>query len=187
MQIHGYSERKACQLVGANRASIRYESNKPDEGLLKERITSIAHQKRRYGYRRIHLILKCEGVNINHKKLFRIYKELGIKVLKRGGRKRAIGTRVVAMALTKKNQERSLDFVHDVLANGRRLRMMMFSFRDYCDAELIKYFHQCTAFLGELGYKKIAFDGNVTQNRINKAHWFYFHPKKHSHFRQPQE
>ena len=124
VQIHGYSERKACQLIGANRASIRYESNKPDEGLLKERITSIAHQKRRYGYRRIHLLLKREGVTINHKKLFRIYRELGLKVPKRGGRKRAIGTRVIAMTLTKKNQEWSLDFVHDVLANGRRLRML---------------------------------------------------------------
>ena len=124
VKIHGYSERKACQLVGANRASIRYVSHKPEEGLLRGKITSIAHDKRRYGYRRIHVLLKREGIKINHKKLFRIYKELGLKVLKRGGRKRALGTRVVAMALTKKNQEWSLDFVHDVLANGRRIRML---------------------------------------------------------------
>ena len=64
------------------------------------------------------------GLKINHKKLFRIYKQLGLKVLKRSGRKRAIGTRVVTMALTKANQEWSLDFVHDVLANGRRIRML---------------------------------------------------------------
>lgn len=90
--IHGYSERRACQLVGANRASIRYVSHKPEEGLLKEKITSIAHEKRRYGYRRIHVLLRREGIHINHKKLFRIYKQLGLKVLKRGGRKRALGT-----------------------------------------------------------------------------------------------
>lgn len=89
VQNHGYSERRACQLVGANRASIRYVSHKPEEELLKGRITSIAHEKRRYGYRRIHVLLKRSGININHKKLFRIYKELGLKVLKRGGRKRA--------------------------------------------------------------------------------------------------
>ena len=124
VQTHGYSERKACQLIGANRASIRYVSNKLDEGLLKERIISIAHEKRRYGYRRIHVLLKRKGITMNHKKLFRIYIELGLKVLKRGGRKRAIGTRIIAMELTKKNQEWSLDFVHDVLANGRRLRML---------------------------------------------------------------
>ena len=124
VEDHGRSERRACQLVGANRASMRYESNKSEEGLLKERITSIAHEKRRYGYRRIHVLLKREGIKINHKKLFRIYKQLGLKVLKRGGRKRAMGTRVVAMALTKKNQEWSLDFVHDVLESGRRIRML---------------------------------------------------------------
>jgi putative transposase len=124
VQIHGYSERKACQLVGANRASVRYVSHKPEEGLLKEKIISIAHEKRRYGYRRIHVLLKREGININHKKLFRLYKQLGLKVLKRGGRKRALGTRVIAMQLTKANQEWSLDFVHDALDNGRRVRML---------------------------------------------------------------
>ena len=124
VEAHGRSERRACQLVGANRASIRYESRRPEEGLLREKITSIAHEKRRYGYRRIHALLRREGININHKKLFRIYKELGLKVLKRGGRKRALGTRVIAMELTRANQEWSLDFVHDVLANGRRIRML---------------------------------------------------------------
>jgi putative transposase len=124
VEAHGRSERRACQLVGANRASMRYESTKSEEGLLKDRITTIAHEKRRYGYRRIHVLLKREGIKINHKKLFRIYKQLGLKVLKRGGRKRALGTRVVAMALTKKNQEWSLDFVHDVLESGRRIRML---------------------------------------------------------------
>lgn len=102
VETYGRSERRACQLVGASRASIRYVSHRPEEGLLREKITAIAHKKRRYGYRRIHVLLKREGIAINHKKLFRIYKQLGLKVLKRGGRKRALGTRVVTMALTKK-------------------------------------------------------------------------------------
>ena len=89
VENHGYSERRACQLVGANRASVRYMSQKSDEGLLREKITAIAHEKRRYGYRRIHMLLKRDGIEINDKKLFRIYKQLGLKVLKRGGRKRA--------------------------------------------------------------------------------------------------
>ena len=100
-----------------------YASHTPAEELLKERITSIAHEKRRYGYRRIHELLKRAGININHKTLFRIYRELG-QVLKRGGRTRALGTRVVAMAFTKKNQEWSLDVVHDVVANGRSIPML---------------------------------------------------------------
>jgi putative transposase len=127
VEAHGRGERRAYQLVGANRAGIRYLSHKLEEGLLKEKITSIAHEKRRYGYRRIHVLPRREGININHKKLFRIYKQLGLKVLKRGGRKRALGTGVVAMALTTANQEWSLDFVHGVLANGRRIRMLTVS------------------------------------------------------------
>jgi len=105
VEHHGYSQRKACQLVGAQRASMRYVSQKSDEGLLKERITSIAHEKRRYGYRRIHMLLKRDGVKINHKKLFRIYQQLGLKVLKRGGRKRALGQRIVPIPLVRMNQE----------------------------------------------------------------------------------
>lgn len=103
---------------------MRYCSRKPEEGLLRERIKNIAHDKRRYGYRRIHELLKREGVKINHKKLFRIYQELGLKVLKRGGRKRALGQRVVSIPLTRKNQEWSLDFVHDATADGRRIRLL---------------------------------------------------------------
>jgi putative transposase len=70
------------------------------------------------------MLLKREGMQINHKKLFRIYQRLGLKVLKRGGRKRALGQRVVPMPLTRINQEWSLDFVHDALANGRRIRLL---------------------------------------------------------------
>ena len=121
---HGFSERRACKLVGANRACIRYVSCKLDENLLKEKILSIARNKRRYGYRRIHILLKREGILINHKKLFRIYKELGLKVLKRGGRKRALGDRIEKISLYEANQEWSLDFVHDALVNGRKIRLL---------------------------------------------------------------
>ena len=99
-------------------------SKKPEERLLRERITGIAYEKRRYGYRRIHMLLKRDGMRVNHKKLFRIYKQLGLKVLKRGGRKRALGQRIVPIPLTQKNQEWSLDFVHDATADGRRIRLL---------------------------------------------------------------
>lgn len=70
------------------------------------------------------MLLKRDGMKINHKKLFRIYQELGLRVLKRGGRKRALGSRIVPISLTRKNQEWSLDFVHDALADGRRIRLL---------------------------------------------------------------
>ena len=110
--------------MGAGRASIRYVGRKAEESLLKERITAIAHDKRRYGYRRIHMLLKRDGLLINHKRLFRIYQQLGLKVLKRGGRKRALGSRVISLPVMRANQEWSLDFVHDVLTDGRKIRML---------------------------------------------------------------
>ena len=124
VERHGFSEKKACRLVGTYRSLVRYQSKRMDDRSLRERITSIAHEKRRFGYRRIHMLLTREGIRINHKKLFRIYKELGLKVLKRGGRKRALGQRVIPMLLNKTNQEWSLDFVHDALADGRRIRLL---------------------------------------------------------------
>lgn len=124
IMAHGISERRACQLTGVNRATVRYKSQRPDDQELSGKIQKIAFEKRRFGYRRIHMVLKREGLKINHKKIFRLYQRLGLKVRKRGGRKRALGMRVARQRPTKVNQRWSLDFVSDSLANGRRIRMM---------------------------------------------------------------
>jgi len=121
---HGISERKACKLVGVNRSTIRYKIQKANDSELNEKIRKIAFEKRRFGYRRIHMLLKREGQKINHKKVYRLYKALGLKVVKRGGRKRALGVREIALKAQRTNQRWSLDFVSDALANGRRIRMM---------------------------------------------------------------
>lgn len=121
---HGISERRACQLVGVNRSTTRYRAQKLDDSELNEKIRKIALERRRFGYRRIHMMLKREGLKINHKRIFRIYRALGLKVLKRGGRKRALGMRVITPKPIRVNQRWSLDFVSDALANGRRIRMM---------------------------------------------------------------
>jgi putative transposase len=89
-----------------------------------ERIKKIAYEKRRFGYRRIHMILKRDGEKINHKKVYRIYKELGLKVIKRGGRKRALGIRQIESPITEPNQRWALDFVQDALWNGRKIRLL---------------------------------------------------------------
>ena len=81
-------------------------------------------KNRRYGYRRIYQLMKRAGKKTNHKKVYRLYRELGLKVLKRGGRKRAIGERKVYRLITKANQCWALDFVNDALANGRRIRLL---------------------------------------------------------------
>ena len=121
---HRLSERRACRLVGANRATVRYESRKAPDQDLEQAIKEIAMKNRRYGYRRIHLLLKRSGQKINHKKVYRLYRALGLKVLKRGGRKRAIGGRKVTRLITRANQCWALDFVHDTLSNGRKLKLL---------------------------------------------------------------
>lgn len=118
------SERRASQLIGVHRQTIRYRSRKTADAQLAEKVREIALEKRRYGYRRIHMILKRAGIKVNHKKVYRIYKQNGLKVSKRGGRKKALGSRKIVNLVTRANQRWALDFVHDALANGRKLRLL---------------------------------------------------------------
>jgi putative transposase len=80
----------------------------------------LAGERRRFGYRRLLILLAREGVRLNHKRLFRLYREERLGVRKRGGRKRALGTRSPMPLPEAANQRWSLDFVSDALANGRR-------------------------------------------------------------------
>lgn len=124
IQSHQFSQRRACKLVNLHRSVGRYKSRKkPDEAIC-QRIKEIAFERTRFGYRRIHHALKREGVKINHKKLFRIYRELGIKVKKRGNRKRCTGPRKPKIVAKSVNQVWSLDFMSDRLACGRRFRLL---------------------------------------------------------------
>lgn len=124
MKEYKLSERKACGLAGANRSSVRYQPKKNREGKLEQRIKKIALENRRYGYRRIHRVLRKQKWRVNHKTVYRIYRKLGLKVLKRGRRKRATGERKVYRLITKANQCWALDFMHDRLSNGRKLRIL---------------------------------------------------------------
>jgi putative transposase len=121
---HKMSERRACCLVGQHRSVQRYRSEKKQETEMSQKIQQLAYEKRRYGYRRIHMLLQRSGLQVNHKKVYRIYKILGLKVLKRGTRKRALGTRKIEQLVTRANQRWALDFVHDALANGRKIRLL---------------------------------------------------------------
>ncbi len=85
---------------------------------------AIAHERRRFGYRRIHVLLRREGLRINHKRLFRLYREEKLTVRKRGGRKRAIGTRAPMLVPRMPNERWSLDFVSDQFTDGRRFRVL---------------------------------------------------------------
>lgn len=118
------SERRACRLVGQHRSMQRYRSQKDSDETLIAKIKKVAFEKRRFGYRRVHAVLRKAGNMVNHKKVYRLYKDCGLKVLKRGARKRAIGIRKTEMPIERCNQRWALDFVHDALANGKKLRLL---------------------------------------------------------------
>jgi putative transposase len=121
---HGLSERRACNLVGVSRRVIRYRSSRSDDGQLRRRLRELAAERRRFGYRRLGYLLAREGMTPNHKKLLRIYREENLRVRRRGGRKRALGTRAPMVLPDGPNQRWSLDFVSDTLTCSRRFRIL---------------------------------------------------------------
>ncbi|UVO39415.1 IS3 family transposase [Bradyrhizobium arachidis] len=124
VDAHGMSERRACKAIGCCRMTMRYQTTRADEAGLRQRMRTIAQERRRFGYRRLHVLLKREGYVINHKKLFRLYREERLAVRRRGGRKRAIGTRAPMTVAMAPNDRWSLDFVSDQLTDGRRFRIL---------------------------------------------------------------
>ena len=123
-QAHEMSERRACRVIGCVRMTIRYRSRRIDDAALRERLRALAQERRRFGYRRLHVLLRRDGFAVNHKRLFRIYREERLMVRKRGGRKRALGTRAPIPVPLRPNERWSLDFVSDQLACGRRFRIL---------------------------------------------------------------
>jgi putative transposase len=124
MEQHGLSQRRACRLVGIDHSTLRYRSHRADDTELRKRLRELAHQRRRFGYRRLGWLLAREGHSMNHKKLYRLYREEKLMVRRRGGRKRALGTRAPMELPLAINQRWSLDFVSDTLADGRRFRIL---------------------------------------------------------------
>ena len=124
MERHGLSQRRACRLVGIDHSTLRYRSRRPDDAGLRKRLRELAQERRRFGYRRLGWLLTREGHSMNRKKLYRLYREERLMVRRRGGRKRALGTRMPMELPHAVNQRWSLDFVSDTLADGRRFRIL---------------------------------------------------------------
>jgi putative transposase len=118
------SERRACRVIGSDRTSVRYRHVRPDDGVLRERLKALAQERRRFGYRRLHGLLRREGHVVNKKRVQRLYREERLTVRHRSGRKRAIGTRRPMVPPSAANQRWSLDFVCDQLTDGRRFRIL---------------------------------------------------------------
>ena len=138
-EAHQVSQRRACSVLGVDRSSVRYCSVRPDDAELRKAMKAVATERRRFGYRRVHVMLERQGRPplgrfgfakspagqwVNQKKLRRLYAEEKLQVRKRGGRKRALGTRRPMLVPQRPNERWSLDFVSDAFTDGRRFRVL---------------------------------------------------------------
>jgi putative transposase len=103
---------------------MRYKSVRPPDGAIRKRLRDLAGERWRFGYRRLHWLMRPEGFAINHKKLRPLYREERLQARRRGGRKRALGTRVPLSPPSAVNERWSLDFVSDAFLDGRRFRIL---------------------------------------------------------------
>ena len=110
------SEQRTCRIVAADRAVIRYQSCRRDDEEASEKQRVLAHQRRRVGYCRLHILLQRDGIAVNRKKTQRLYREEGLTVRRRKGRRRAVGARAPVPVAALPNQRWSLDFLQDRLA-----------------------------------------------------------------------
>ena len=103
------SERWVCRVLDADRRSVRYRCMRDDDAKLRAKLRELANQRRRFGYRRLHILLRREGLMINRKKTQQLYREEGLAVRRRRSRKHALGTRAPAPVLALPNQRWSLE------------------------------------------------------------------------------
>ncbi|AHB77063.1 transposase [Pandoraea pnomenusa] len=119
------SERRACRLVGLSRSVLHYDA-KPDHGneVLAARLVELAHERRRFGYRRLHALVERETMHANHKRIYRLYREAGLAVRRRRKRHGVMIERERLALPGAPNEVWSIDFVMDALSNGRRVKCL---------------------------------------------------------------
>ena len=120
----GLSERRACSIVNADRKMIRYRSCRPPDTALRLRLRELANARKRFGYRRLFVLLRQQGEASGINRIYRLYREEGLTVRKRRARRRAVGVRAPILIEARPNARWSLDFVHDQFACGRRFRIL---------------------------------------------------------------
>lgn len=120
----GISERRAIRFTGFPRATVRYQSVREPQEALRARIRELADQRKRWGYRMIHTVLRREGWPVNRKRVQRLYREEGLAVRRRGKKRRSQLPRPVREPLFGRNERWSMDFVSDTLSSGRRFRCL---------------------------------------------------------------
>ena len=120
----GLSERKACLLVNVSSSVFRYQPKQGKDNELRQRMKELAEQRKRFGSPRLHILLKREGLVINHKRTERIYQEEGLALRRKRRRKNTAGIRMILPLPQRVNERWSMDFVTDSIVTGRRFRAL---------------------------------------------------------------
>ncbi len=120
----GFSQRRACRLVGGARSTLRYRHRRRDDAALRGRLRELATQRPRFGYRRLHVLLQRDGIMVNHKRIERLYREEGLAVRRRCRKSVVRLQRGRPSAPQRVNEQWALDFLQDALASGRRIRLL---------------------------------------------------------------
>lgn len=123
-EAFGLSQRRSCALIGLRRSSCRYRARRSDPGPVRARLRELAAQRPRFGYRRLQVLLAREGTRMNHKRFYRMYRAEGLAVRRRPRRKLRATRPAPLPAPTLRNERWAMDFVHDWLVGGRRLRAL---------------------------------------------------------------
>ena len=117
-------KRRACRVVGLAPATYYYRARRPEPFELREKLKVLAAQRPRWGYRRLHVLLKREGHHVNHKLVFRVYRAEGLAVRRKKRKRMAASLRVVPPPPTRPRQQWTMDFTQDSLASGRQFRTL---------------------------------------------------------------
>ena len=164
---HKLSERHACALVGLSRDSYRHEIQASGLNVeLRQKIVQIAHERRRWGYRMIHDVLRPQYPGINHKRVYRIYTGEGLSIRKRKKAKR-IGVRVPLVAAFAVNQTWSMDFVSNAIARPGTI-----SRRIKCLTVADDFTHECVDITADFGI-----GGHYVTRLLDRAATFRGYPR----------
>ena len=158
------SERRACRLVGLSRDSYRHPPQ-ADQATknLSDKIVEIAQARRRFGYRRVHDMLRPEFPGVNHKRVYRLYSASNLAVRKRKKAKRPISERVPLQIAQSVNEVWSMDFVSDSLSNGRRIK---------CLTVADDFSHECVDITADYGIS-----GQYVTRLLDRAAVFRGYPQ----------
>ena len=190
------SERRACRIVAADRKMIRYRFRRLPDTELRTRLRELANQRRRFGYRRLFILLRAEGEPSGVNRIYWLYREEGLAVRKRRSRRKAIGTRAPILVEAKPNARWSLDFVHDQLGCGRRFRIL--NIADDVTRECLaaipdisisgkRVARELTALINERGKPGVIVSDNGTEftsnailrwSKHHQVEWHYIAPGK---------